>query len=348
MKTTTVKPKSVFLFRYTQEGDGPSADYLANLKDYGLLSEFQAHRDTDCAFSYYQESEKNLDDFLVKFTRAAKKAKQLDAGLYVETFLPLQYSENRRLLKLLFEMEVDFKFFDFKSLDKNSLKSMIDFFELQSEHRKTQLKGAETKQSGNPNLTDPEIIEVATRQKKQRAYFNNQDARLIAVKMHEEGYSQNKIAADLNEKGFVTSKGKQFYAKQVSRFLEKFEEMRKYFLPSKRRERALDPQLDGAEADRKIPLVFDNGQDFENVIEFQFSSPLETGLKIEIYDNVSPKPVYTETFKGVRKKVTIDIMNDTYLYPGRHYVQFEAEGYQKINAWFTIHKSLVDLSQVTL
>ena len=155
MKTTTVKPKSVFLFRYTQEGDGPSADYLANLKDYGLLSEFQAHRDTDCVFSYYQESEKNLDDFLVKFTRAAKKAKQLDAGLYVETFLPLQYSENRRLLKLLFEMEVDFKFFDFKSLDKNSLKSMIDFFELQSEHRKTQLKGTETKQSGNPNLTDP-------------------------------------------------------------------------------------------------------------------------------------------------------------------------------------------------
>ncbi len=279
------------------------------------------------------------------FKDAVREAARNNSALFIESFVPFQRAENRHLLQFLYEAEIDFHFFDFESLNKDSLQSVLELFELQSTSRKAQTEEASSRRKGNPQLQSEEIASRASRRRKQQAFFDNKEAMQKAVQLSNAGYSQNRIAQKLNEKGYITAKGKSFSAKQISRYLKRFEKLTSFFRINHQLEVQQDPLLaDNEENKHPIPLDLEEHRDFDNLLEFEFAHPVKNKVRFEIKDNQS-QTVLEKEYEEVGEKVIIDVLKDTTLFPGLHYLKVSAKGYKPVYRTFTIRKDLIDLPE---
>ncbi len=342
------KPTAIFLHIVLNSKQKINPDEQEVLKKHNLLAGYH-NKDSHYfnSFIFYCLWDSSL--LRSEFQKAVNAAKKNNLKLLISSFRAFKVKENRELLGFLINSQIGFEFLDFSTLDRYNLKAILDYFNypLESETKTTKTKQSNPSR-GNNNLNSKEIIEISSRKKTQKALFDetNKATRLAAFYLKNiEGKSLNQIASTLNEKGYLTTTGKAIYAKQISRHIESFEELQAKFSKSRVEELHLQTTLDGEENDLKYsspPILMKNGCNFDNILKFKFSVKKLLDFEIKIKDNKGVVR-FDNKYPVIENILQIDILKETILLPGLHYLEITAKGYNKIVRSFYIRKDLIKL-----
>ncbi len=269
------------------------------------------------------------------------------AELYISDSRPFLRPENVGLLTRLQDDGTPFKFCDFPAIERkkgDALKFLIEVLKRQREElearnqniaSRLKAKREEGVKLGNPKIKDKQTQINAARQKKRQVFFDQvswRDFPIIAELYYRWNYSKNKIAQELNNRGYTTRYGKPFHAKTVERLLENMKSLQNSFTPHpgaiNRLSAIRNHDLAQASSQKKFRFedIKDTDNRFSDHIFIKFREPVITSLQMAVYDNAERK-VFEKTFAPGVREINVDVFNDTYLFPGWHFIRFEADGY---------------------
>lgn len=292
---------------------------------------------------YEQSPRDQLKLLMPKLKEAIMVVKRKKARLLITSFLPFHNDSSLALLRLL-QDDIDFDFLDYRSFSKNNLNDYIAILEKAREIKKQENNSDQQERTANPkshHLNDPGTRYYSTRRKVQAALLdvNNRAAldTIAEITRKDEPVTLAEIAARLNIKGIPTNRGKKHTAKSVSRLKHKLEEITDRFRPVPAMELKAGEYMnaDGVRNDPKfknIPLNWeDTVPDFSDEIVLSLAHPLQVDINVTLSDNQPDGDQgysFTTALPAGDTALKIDILQETALLPGRHYIKFEAEGYE--------------------
>jgi hypothetical protein len=259
-----------------------------------------------------------------------------DKFLVISTFKPFEIKANRGLLELLLGQETNFLFMDFPHLDKTTAPVLVEFMRRNSREVSRSSGGKKAKkQMPNPELTSKKTQNLARRKKKQRAYVNpiNYKIRQEILPLLQKNLSRNEIARILNQKELRTANGSIFYAQTVARHDQTIEEMESFYDVAPETKAKLQKELEedirqttmlGATTQAHVQVK--NPENIEDKIQLLVQGVSEfEEIKVEILDNKG-KRVFSRVFPPGTKDYSIDILKETTLFPGKHFLRIKIPG----------------------
>jgi hypothetical protein len=290
----------------------------------------------------------------------------IDSNGYLEVFREDIFVD---YLKLLAQAGIDFEIEGLDHLDRDSVGMFIEFLEqknrlgnqlLEAARKQNHTSGKKKNKAGIKALTSQYNIDHNRLKKKQIADLdpNNILARKAIAALKKNGYTDYRIAKELNEQGIFTSKGSLFQPNTVKRQYDAYQQQLKAFKPNKAYEKKYAdervllndhtyppvPASSGTEP-LPIPLHFNHEQAFQDELTIAFFERIEADIIFQVKNN-REETIFTTTLpEGTEEKV-FNILNDTPLRPGRYYgilrdTELDNPFYQEQMITFFVRKDVI-------